>query len=154
MVDKHARVRTRDTSICAAVSGDNAIATFTEFDDPFVSSLNPAHVAEWAKSRRIIRERAVQTRTLTEILKANSVPQSFEVLSVDVEGHDFEVLSSLDLSTYRPRLIVIEMHGFDVLTAEENAIYRLLSRAGYALVSFVVMNGYFIDTRAVNGSGK
>jgi len=75
--------------------------------------------AEWTTER-------VSVMPLTKILTDNGIP-SFDLLSVDVEGHDLAVLQSLDFVKFRPQLIVVE-YG-----KERAAILSFLSGHGYAL---------------------
>ncbi len=48
----------------------------------------------------------IKTQTLTKILEENHFPTQFELLSIDVEGVDFEVLKGLDLKIYQPEIFV------------------------------------------------
>lgn len=71
-----------------------------------------------SKSRedRIIAEGGTLNRiqvlclTLNEILKG--IDQKINFISLDVEGHKFDVLNGFDLAKYRPRVIVIEQSEF------------------------------------------
>ncbi len=50
----------------------------------------------------------VPLRTLTEVLIASGTPSKFDLLSLDVEGHEVEVLKGFDLDRHQARLICIE----------------------------------------------
>jgi FkbM family methyltransferase len=50
----------------------------------------------------------VPVETLGSVLTAQGLPRQFGIISVDTEGLDYEVLLGLDLSVWRPRLIVTE----------------------------------------------
>ena len=145
LVRSHQKLRQRDTSICAVVSNNTQEVVFTEFEDSLVSSLSKNHIDEWKEKRKIKKQRTVKPIALTTLLKENSAPKSFDLLSIDVEGHDFEVLSSLDLDFYRPRLIMIEMHGFDITNPTASNIYTYLSAHRYKMIGYAVMNGYFVS---------
>jgi hypothetical protein len=83
---------------------------------------------------------------LTSILDEHwTDSHSIDLLTIDVEGHDFRVLKSLDIAKYRPKIIVIEMHDFAGIRDSE--IYRYLAANGYVLKFFAVMNTYFVDAR-------
>ena len=89
------------------------------------------------------------TRTLTSILDAKwRAGQAIDLLSIDVEGHDYQVLQSLDLSRYRPKIIVIEMHSMENMA--ESDIYRHLTSNGYSLKFYAVLNAYFVDATYEN----
>lgn len=148
LVEQHRKLRKRDVQVCAALSDVEAETVFTEFTDSCVSSLEPDHVAEWAKHRAIAVQRTVRTRTLTHVLAECNAPNRFELLSVDVEGHDLHVLRSLDFERFRPRLVVVEMHGFDIERPADNEVYQQMTSNGYRMVGFAVMNGLFEDRRA------
>jgi FkbM family methyltransferase len=143
LIKEHRIIRPRDRSFCAAVSNQEAEMIFTQFSDSAVSSLSSKHVEEWKKIRDIASQSSVRTETLNKILESAKIPYEFSLLSIDVEGHDFEVLLSIDLSIYKPKLIVIEMHGFEISDHKENEVYKHLMNNGYKMIGYVIMNGFF-----------
>jgi FkbM family methyltransferase len=145
IVNLYHNLRSEDKNIQAFISDQSSEILFTEFKDSAVSSLSPDHVEKWRAHSQIVSQKMVQTSTLTEILELYQSPKRFDLLSIDVEGHDYEVLSSLDLNVYRPRLIVIEMHDFDINQPSQHPIYQYLTGKSYQLAGFVIMNGYFVD---------
>ena len=66
----------------------------------------------------------VPVRTLDEILSDAGIPR-IDFISIDVEGHELEVLDGFDLARWRPRLILIE----DLLL--HLRVHRYLTRRGY-----------------------
>jgi len=144
LIKQFKRLRPRDVSVCAAISDEEKDLTFTECVDDAFSSLDGEHVANWKARTAIARQRIVRTRMLGAILNELNSPHAFDLLSVDVEGHDANVLRSIDLDAYRPQVIVVEMHGFDINSPEKNDIYRYLVARSYRLAGFLVLNGYFI----------
>ncbi len=144
-IDRFRKYRPRDVSICAAVSNTTRNAVFTVSTSPLLSTLSPEFKAKRLNDSRIEREIPVQTVTLDHLFVTHQVPERFELLCIDVEGHDYEVLISFDIRRYRPRLIVIEMHGFELQNPDENQIVGYLNQNGYALTGYAIMNGYFID---------
>jgi len=145
LINKHQRLRKRDISICAVISDQEREVVFTNFENSLFSSLDTEHISKWEKNRKIKEKKVVTTATLSSILDSCNAPKEFDLLSIDVEGHDFEVLSSLNLSIYRPKLIVIEMHGFDLLNPSSSKLYEYLRANDYRMIGYVVMNGYFSD---------
>lgn len=59
-------------------------------------------------SGRVIK---VESIPLTDIFFENNTPKYFDFLSVDVEGSEYQVLSSNDWSKWRPKYVVVE-HNF------------------------------------------
>ncbi|MEO0969835.1 MAG: FkbM family methyltransferase [Cyanobacteria bacterium J06639_18] len=148
LISKYKRLRKRDTNICAVVSDQEKEVVFTEFDDSFVSSINTEHVENWKNHRQVSNQKVVRSISLNTILEKYNAPKIIDLLSIDVEGHDFEVLSSLDLNIYRPRLIVVEIHKFDINNPSASKVYKHLIEHNYKMVSYAVMNGYFLDALA------
>ncbi|MBL9126637.1 MAG: FkbM family methyltransferase, partial [Verrucomicrobiales bacterium] len=68
----------------------------------------------------------VPARRLSRLLAEAGI-DDFDVLSIDAEGHDFEVLSGLDFARYQPQLVVVEFGS------RKDDIRRLLERHGYAI---------------------
>jgi len=90
------------------------------------------------------------TKTLNSVLAENNIKGAGEIdlLCIDVENHDFEVLSSIDLNKYQPYLVVIEILGLDINNPTANKTYNLLHQNGYVLKNFVFSNGFFIREQA------
>jgi hypothetical protein len=80
----------------------------------------------------------VPVRTLDEILCEARAPIGFELLSIDVEGHELEVLSGLDLARWRPRLVLLEDHVGNLKK------HRFLRSAGYRLIRRFENNGWYV----------
>ncbi len=92
----------------------------------------------------------MKARTLNSVLEENKIKGAGEIdlLCIDVENHDFEVLSSIDLNKYQPYLVVIEILGLDINNPTANKTYNLLHQNGYILKNFVFSNGFFIREQA------
>ena len=90
------------------------------------------------------------TKTLNTILIENNIVGAGEIdlLCIDVENHDFEVISSIDLNKYQPYLVVIEILNLDINNPTANKTYNLLYQNGYKLKHFVFSNGFFIREQA------
>ena len=97
------------------------------------------------KSRedRIIAEGGTLNRievlclTLNEILK--DTDQKIDFISLDVEGHEFDVLNGFDLSKYRPRVVVIEQGEFD----NDSPASLLLKKHGYSKKFHLGSNSFY-----------
>lgn len=96
-----------------------------------VASLSPEGMGRWqTRYGAVWGVEKVPARRLTAILEEQGV-SDIDLLSVDAEGHDLEVVRSLDLERYRPRLIVVEygerraeildhLHGHRYALLEDN----------------------------------
>jgi len=92
--------------VCCAVAATEGEATFYLGRNHHLSSLNQEMAESWGDSQGEI---TVTKRRLHKILDEHNIPQNFAVLSLDIEGVDFEVLNDLiNSSLYRPDWIIIE----------------------------------------------
>ena len=69
----------------------------------------------------------VPARTLGQVLEAAGAPQEFDLLSLDVEGHEPTVLKGVDLDRWRPRLICVESRDQEALESALDSRYRLIA---------------------------
>ena len=82
------------------------------------------------KLEPFIVECEVEICPLTDVLRRNRI-EFVHLLHVDTEGHDLEVLKSLDLPSYLPALIFVE-HAH-LASDEKRAMRRLLRKHGYSV---------------------
>lgn len=100
-----------------------------------LSSLNADRMAPGAKADYVIM---VPTRTLDDVLEEADAPRGFDLLSIDVEGHEIEVMRGFDFGHWKPRLIMLEDH------VENLKKHRVLEQNGYSLVRRVGNNGWYV----------
>jgi FkbM family methyltransferase len=79
----------------------------------------------------------VPVRTLDEILTEAGAAE-IDFLSIDVEGHELDVLDGFDLARWQPRLILIE----DLLL--HLRLHRYLSRRGYRWLRRTGINNWYV----------
>ena len=150
LIEKFKRIRLKDTCICAAVSDEEKEIDFYMSDVEAVSTMDPATYQEWKKLWKFNKVEKVKTKKLNTILKENlEKDKKIDLLTIDVEGLDFNVLKSIDLNVYRPTLIVIEIHNLDIENIAENIVCKYLKENEYKFAGYVIMNAYFIEDRSL-----
>jgi FkbM family methyltransferase len=136
--------RPGDINLCTAVGKTAGTAEATFFEDGALNSLDNKNALhpEWAHIKR--QPRTVPVTTLREIL-ATHLPlnTSIDLLNVDVEGFDNQVLESNDWKRFRPGIIAVESHDFDLSRASENPTFKLLSKHNYKLASHIVVTSIY-----------
>ena len=100
-----------------------------------MSSLNRDRMSAGATPDRVI---SVPIRTLDDVLDEAGAPSPIDFLSIDVEGHEIEVLQGFDFARWRPRLILLEDHVGDL------SRHRFLRQARYRLVRRYELNGWYV----------
>jgi FkbM family methyltransferase len=99
------------------------------------SSLSGNLVVAGLKPQGIVN---VSIRTLDDLLTESKAPAPIDFVSIDVEGHEIEVLDGFDLDNWRPRLILIEDHVPDL------RLHRLLQQRGYKWVRRTGLNAWYV----------
>lgn len=124
----------------AASETDAEDVTFYANQRGSLSSLNPDREEEFAlrfgEYFTGYEKQTVSMRRLDSMLVEAGM-DSIDLLSVDVEGHEIEVLRGL--GRYRPRIILVESEG----DAHENALNELLWTYGYLAAFRLDCNLYY-----------
>jgi FkbM family methyltransferase len=94
----------------------------------------------------ILGKRSVPVVTINQLLDEH-LRRAPDFLSVDVEGLDFEILSTLDYQRYRPVLICVETIVFTTAgeAARRTEIDDLLSGLGYMRFADTYINALYVD---------
>lgn len=106
-----------------------------------LSSLNRERMAPGATADYVI---VVPTRTLDDILGEASAPAPLDLLSIDVEGHEVEVMLGFDFARWQPRLILLEDH------VESLRKHKFLQTSGYRLIRRLGNNGWYVPQGAAH----
>ncbi len=100
-----------------------------------LSSLDRSGMAPGANPEQVIQ---VPIRTLDSVLAEAKAPERFDFLSIDVEGHEIEVLRGFDIARWQPRLILLEDHVGDL------SKHNYLRASGYRIVRRYENNGWYV----------
>jgi FkbM family methyltransferase len=132
-------VTSRKARVFAAAcsSPDNAGQSLPLHVDGPRSALDRDRMSPGAQAAYVI---LVPTRTLDSILEEAEAPQPIDLLSIDVEGHETEVMRGFDFSRWQPLLIVVEDHVNDLRT------HRYLKQNGYRLIRRLGHNGWYVPS--------
>jgi FkbM family methyltransferase len=135
LADRLRQSRTAHVVAAACSSPTNAGKAMTLHVSGPHSSLRPELAVTGVVAQKAID---VPVRTLDDILQEANAPAPIDFVSIDVEGHETEVLSGFDLEHWRPRLILIEDHVTNLAT------HRYLTRAGYRIIRRTGLNGWYV----------
>jgi len=139
------RERPRDVTLQCAVSNHSGEATFYAFPpDSGVSTFDP-ELAREARTRLQVapRELQVPVQTLAQICNAHA-PPVIDFLSIDVEGHERQVIEGADWRAYRPRVVLVEATEPHTTIPSHHRWESLLLEAGYLFATFDGLNRYYV----------
>jgi len=137
--------RKKDISIQMAVSSSSGHINSYIFDDG--SGLNTLE-KKWAdKWKKIIKKKYKTVKlpktTLNNLVNKYNIPKNFELLNIDVEGHELEVLKGINLKKYRPRIITVEIHVKKTSEIFKSPVYKVLEKNKYDLISHYGITSFF-----------
>jgi FkbM family methyltransferase len=143
LVKKLKRLRTRDTTISAAVGDKPGTAPFRQYVADGLSTLskktkNRLEGKDFAADYSDIQ---VDVVTLADVFKQHANNKTIDFMKVDVEGYEYEVLNSNDWSKYRPQVLCIEA---DKIERDWSA---LLKTNHYKRVFNDGLNDYYADEK-------
>jgi FkbM family methyltransferase len=142
------KLRYRDINIETPISSTPETVVYYGFNEPALNgfSKNISESRDGVDGYRIEFTKRIKTSTLQTVLDQNlEVNQEIDFLTIDVEGLDYDVLKSLDLKRYRPRVILIEIIGSSLAEIANNEIYCHLIAEGYDLYAKSVNTVIFVS---------
>jgi len=99
------------------------------------STLEAEPIALGARQRDTV---SVNVDTLDNILHTHRLGKTIDLLSLDVEGHELDVLQGVDLRIWQPRLVLLEDHVTSL------AKHRRMRALGYRLLRRTGLNSWYI----------
>jgi len=136
-------LRPEDVNICCPISN---ISKLVE-----VKKLGNFNVGSYIKNIKIneFKKNYKKTKTLNEILLSTRYKNNeIDLLNIDVEGNDFDVLKSINLKKYNPKIIIIESHLSDINKIQSSSIYKYLIKLNYKLRSWSFYSLIFIKKKS------
>lgn len=133
-------VRKKDINIVAGVSSDAGMMNVYKFGKYSLLTTLDKKTAEKYQNEygKEVTVEEIQTRSLTDIIDSTRYKgQIIDVLTIDAEGHDYEVISSLDFDRYQPRVVLAESHERELGKVLQTRVHRFLEGKGYSIVNWV-----------------
>jgi FkbM family methyltransferase len=137
-MDQFRRLRPRDTNIEAGVTFAPQELTFHVFKEQGLNTFDEHLAAQHMDNGRLlVKTLVIATVPLVELLD-QYVPHNTQIdlLTIDVEGLDYDVLRSNDWDRYSPAFVLVEC--LDILTLDSvgsNIVTQFLSERHYSSVA-------------------
>ncbi len=141
------QIRPEDVLLSVAVGEKTGSLTLNVYDQALQISSGSADTVKqwqnncgWQPSRKV----EVPMLTLNQVIAEYLPNRSLHLLSIDVEGMENQVLNGLDLTSYRPWVIVIEATVPGTSTSAHQSWEPCLLLAGYSMVYFDGVNRFYL----------
>ena len=109
-----------------------------------LSSFTPEEVATHEKNGFKFERINVDVVTLASICEQNVNNRTIDFMSIDVEGHEREVLEGADFTRFRPRVIVIEATVPNTTISTHERWEDLIVSHDYVFAVFDGLNRYYV----------
>tara|TARA_B100001564_G_C20439273_1_gene578245 strand:- start:36 stop:788 length:753 start_codon:yes stop_codon:yes gene_type:complete len=131
-------VRKRDENINVAIS-----ETEDEKDLFFFHNRSAINSLSEIRKKDAKEIKKIQTKTLNSVIENSKFKnEKINLLSIDVEGHEIEVLRSLNLNKYFPEMIVIEFLERDILDNLEFHNQNINQILNSEIYKYMIKNNY------------
>ena len=139
-------IRPRDINVCAALSNKNKkTKLFYHHDLSSQNTLNKNHV-KWMEGNFRLKDlttKIIKTQKLKDILNKFSI-KKIDFINIDIEGNEYEVISSINLNKYKTKVICIEMLEYNKIQKNNKIkIIKYLKRKGFKKVNKIRENYIF-----------
>tara|TARA_B100000035_G_scaffold313721_1_gene328100 strand:- start:1840 stop:2613 length:774 start_codon:yes stop_codon:yes gene_type:complete len=137
--------RKKDKNINLAISKNKGVINAYIFErGSGVNTTNKKWADKWkkeiGKNYSILK---IKKDSLNNVLSFYKIDKKFELLNIDVEGHEIDVLKGINLKNIRPKIITIEIHVKKTEQIFKTEIYKLLKKNNYELISQYYQTSFF-----------
>lgn len=141
--------RKRDTNLNVGISNCEGELPFYVMSVPTLNTFSEAdaEAAVAQGSVKIEKILPVKVRPINTVLQENLPDKSLDFLSIDVEGLDYAILSSMDVTRWRPKVICAETITYSEANQGKKIpeIAGLLFDLGYESYADTHINTIFVD---------
>jgi FkbM family methyltransferase len=138
--------RKRDVNLNLAVSSKQTELEYINFHEK--SPINMIRTAQNQNLYSSEKVKKIKSDTLDSIIENSPYKdKKIDFISIDVEGHELEVIKGLNIKKYKPSIIVIEyldtslkkieIKNFDLLNIINSEIYKLMIKNEYHMVNWL-----------------
>jgi FkbM family methyltransferase len=131
--------RPGDINLNVAVSENSGtLDLIVDHTEPGLSTMTQELADEYAHAGHNLERIQVPTRPLADIVREYCADITVDFLKIDAEGHELEILRGIDVTLWRPRIILIEA-GY-----KPEAWVPIIATAGYVLAGSDLWNRYYV----------
>jgi hypothetical protein len=126
-------IRPRDETLLCAVSNDKGVA-------PIFAPKKYSVLTSLIKINDEFKQiGTIEQKTITEIIDNNLDGNCPTVLSIDIEGKDYDAIKGIDFNRHSPKFILIEcLNDFDIDKILQSKIHHKLTENKYNLISWTI----------------
>ena len=141
------KYRPEDINLNVGVGTSEGTFDYYTFEAPTLNTFSKKEAQDYAQQGYpILSKKNLQVVDLNSILAEHFTERPLDLLSMDVEGLDFDLLSVMELEKYKAKVICVEAVQFsrDGRGEKDTQIKKLLESRGYLLYADTGINYIFV----------
>lgn len=145
---KFKKTRERDIVYNSLVSENEEDMKFYEFDAHVLSTSDEESFKYLVENGfKVKNEKVMKSIPINEVVKNAFKVKEVDLLSIDIEGKEFELIQRIDLGKYRPKVLCIEVVDFETGDNGKDTrdLISYLRKKGYMLYANTKVNCIFVD---------
>lgn len=138
--------RPRDINLEIGISKARGFLSYYMFNDSALNGFSSGLSLERHTARdeyRILKEIEVETRTMEDVFDEYLGGDEINILTIDVEGHEMEVLISNNWKRYRPEVILIESLGKNIADSGHLDLMKFMTDISYVVIGQTMNTLFF-----------
>ena len=139
--------RPEDNTLSIGISSSEGYFSFYLFKDHTLNTFDKDDAANYIKAgHEFIKEEKTETSTIFNVLKKYHNDVFPDLLSIDVEGLDFEIIKSIEFERSYPKVMCVETAEYSPIGAgkKRTELMNYIIDKGYSLYADTNLNSIFV----------
>lgn len=144
------RPRKKDVNLNIGVAEKNGILELHIMSSPTLNTFSKKEAKEYEKKGYpIVKIQKIRVCNINTLLRRYFNKSAPNILSIDIEGLDYQILNLIDYARYSPDIICAETIEFtnDGTGSKDERITRLLKRNGYSVYADTKINTIYVKQK-------
>jgi FkbM family methyltransferase len=149
IMDKFKEFRNEDMNLEMGISDQPGKLIYYLFEEPALNTFSK-EVADMRLAKghsKLVSTKEIEVRKLENVLD-EYLPKDTQIdlMSIDVEGLDYQVLVSNNWDKYRPKVLIAECLNLSIEDILRSDVYKFMKEKNYIFFSKTVGSVFFIDS--------
>jgi FkbM family methyltransferase len=151
MFDLFRKYRAKDINVKKGISESIGVLNYFMFDEPALNTFDKVLALEYEEQSHKMKKMINVDVCRLDMLLEEVVPDgvAIDFMTIDAEGHDFDVLKSNNWMIFRPRILLVEMLGITLTELNQSDMHKFIVLQGYELIAKTVNTFFYRDHKKI-----
>lgn len=149
--DLFRKYRARDINVKKGISESIGVLNYFMFDEPALNTFDKVLALEYEEQSHKMKKMINVDVCRLDMLLEEVVPDgvAIDFMTIDAEGHDFDVLKSNNWMIFRPRILLVEMLDINLAELNQSDMHKFIVLQGYELIAKTVNTFFYRDLKKI-----